>query len=533
MAGGKETPRQKMIGMMYLVLTALLALQVSSAIIQKFKFLDDSLQFANKGTLSNNVITEKKIEKAVADGGGKDKPVVDMANKVRKETDDVLKYLNDVRTKLIDISGGWEDPATKKDYKGAKEETAIEVHMIGPEGSKKGEAYKMKDVVNKYAKSLEEITKDEALGKAICLDAKDNPMYKDDPEQRAKDFAQINFAQTPMVAALAVISTIQADVLKRETQALEDLAAKVGASDLKFDQVTATYTAKSGVVAAGTDYEADLFISASSSALRPTMKYNGKEIKVENGKGKIKFRASGGNYDKDGNSKQKGKGEITISNKGKDTTFKVDIEYIVARPVIQIQSASVQALYRNCGNELNVQVPTLGSTYNPSFTASGAKVVKGAQKGIVTLIPTGSKVTLNVASGGTNIGSQDFKVRLIPKPEMVALSNGKPVDEKQGMAAPGPRSIYMKAEPDESFKAFLPKDARYRVAEWEAILVRGKRPVSTQRFNSEMGNCAPFAAQAQPGDRILIEVKKVIRINFLNETENVSLGTIIKNIPLH
>jgi hypothetical protein len=52
---------------------------------------------------------------------------------------------------------------------------------------------------------------------------------------------------------------------------------------------------------------------------------------------------------------------------------------------------------------------------------------------------------LNVSSGGNKIGSEKFQVRLIPKPEIVALTNGKPVNEKQGMAAPGPRSLAIKA----------------------------------------------------------------------------------------
>ncbi len=101
------------------------------------------------------------------------------------------------------------------------------------------------------------------------------------------------------------------------------------------------------------------------------------------------------------------------------------------------------------------------------------------------------------------------------------------------MAAPGPRSITMKAVPDDGFKTFLPKDARYRVAQWDCILVRGKRPVATQNVTSETANLSSFAAQAQPGDRILIEVKKVTRTNFMNQVEDVSLGTIIKNIPIN
>ena len=65
MAGGKETPRQKLIGMMYLVLTALLALQVSAAIVQKFVFLDESLRSVNTKTVEESGSVVTKIKKAV------------------------------------------------------------------------------------------------------------------------------------------------------------------------------------------------------------------------------------------------------------------------------------------------------------------------------------------------------------------------------------------------------------------------------------------------------------------------------------
>jgi uncharacterized Zn ribbon protein len=90
----------------------------------------------------------------------------------------------------------------------------------------------------------------------------------------------------------------------------------------------------------------------------------------------------------------------------------------------------------------------------------------------------------------------------------------------------------MRAVPDQSFKSFLPKDARYKVTKWEAILVRGKRPVTQQTFTSEDGNLSSFAASAKPGDRILIEVLSVKRLNFKGEIEDVTMGTILKNIPL-
>jgi gliding motility-associated protein GldM len=442
--------------------------------------------------------------------------------------------MDNLRKELVTVTGGQDEDGS---YVGAKEEEKVVQYMVGAEGSKKGKGYEFQKKLAQYSAQLTTLTGSKTPFQNLALDAKDDPAFQKDKEQKNKDFPTLNFAETPLVAALAVLSTKQAEVLKQEATALEELADQVGASKLSFDQVFAMSRANSNVVAAGTDYEASMFIGASSSAIKPDFSFEGRSVPstLENGVvvGKVKFKASAGAYDKEGNAKKTWRGAITIKNKGKDTTFKLEVPYVVAKPVIQVQSASVQALYKNCGNELNVQVPALGSTYNPSFSASGAEVVRGTQKGIVTVIPNGAKVVLNVSSNGTALGSQEFKVRLIPKPEIVVSANGKPVDEKVGMPAPGPRSLTVTAKPDESFAAFLPKDARYQVTSWMAVLVRGRRPVATQNFNGSTGNLSSFAAQAQPGDRIMVEVKEVKRTNFLNRQENVNIGTPIKNVPLN
>jgi gliding motility-associated protein GldM len=530
MSGGKETPRQKMIGMMYLVLTALLALQVSSAIMEKFIFLDESLMYAVGAADKNNAITVQKIDKAVADGGGKDKAVSDKAAQVRTATAKMIKEMNDLREELIMTSGGREEDGS---YKGGKEEEAVARLMVGTEGSKGGKAYSLQTSLNKFGmETLPGIVGKDMPKVKIAMDGKEDPKYAKKPDQKSKDFGKLNFAETPLVAALAVMATFESEVKKIETQALDLLAAQVGAADLKFDQVFAVAVAKSSTIAAGTDYEALLFLAASSSATNPTMKRNGSPIPVKDGKGQVKFRASATGYDAEGNSKQKWTGEITINSKGRDTTFKQQFDYVVAKPVIQIQSASVNALYLRCGNELSVQVPALGATYNPSFTATGA-TLKSLGKGVVVVIPTDARgVKLNVASGGNAIGYQDFKVRGIPKPEILVLSNGREVDQKNGMAAPGPRSLQVKAKADESFAQFLPKDSRYTVTKWNVMLARGKRPVTQQNFTTEMANLSSFASQAQTGDRLIIEVQDVYRTNFLGEKEKVNIGTPIFTVPL-
>ncbi|HSZ25422.1 MAG TPA: hypothetical protein VK766_06890, partial [Cytophagaceae bacterium] len=217
MAGGKETPRQKMIGMMYLVLTALLALQVSSAIMEKFKFLDDSLQLANESAEKGNNAIEKKIEKAVTDGGNKasDKAVYDKALAVRKEATEIKVYIDRLRKSIIDTTGGYEDKDPTKMYVGAKEEGLIEVMMIGAEGSKKGQGYVLQKEVNSFVDDVNKV-----LGKKeydyIALDANKDKRISSE-EQKRKDFAELNFGQTPMVAAMAVLSNLESDVLKVES----------------------------------------------------------------------------------------------------------------------------------------------------------------------------------------------------------------------------------------------------------------------------------------------------------------------------
>lgn len=407
----------------------------------------------------------------------------------------------------------------------------------------------MKKDLNDYIVYLNNVSEKVAKatgGKAkvyspLALDGKEDPIFYDLEKKKekiegakTKDFAHLNFDHTPMIASLAFLTEKQAKVATYEGEILEQLKTVVGATDFKFDKVFAMVRAESKVVAAGTEYNAEMFISASSDAIVPTMKFGGRPIKVTGGIGKIKFKASGGKYDPEGKVQKSWSGAITIKKPtgSGDTTFKITEKYIVTKPVIQVQSASVSALYKNCGNELNIQVPALGALYDPSFTASGAQVRKGPKKGLVTIIPSGKKVDISVSSGGTLIGKESFKVRDVPKPSVVAFAKGKPVDQKQGMRAPGPRSINMKAIAEQGFKEFLPKDARYRVAKWEIMLVRGKRPVARQNVSSETANLSNFAQKAKPGDRILIDVKKVQRATYTGAVENVDLPTTIINIPL-
>jgi gliding motility-associated protein GldM len=261
-------------------------------------------------------------------------------------------------------------------------------------------------------------------------------------------------------------------------------------------------------------------LGASVSNVTPKMSSSKGGIKMEGGVGILEFTAQAGSYDAEGNSKQTWEGRISVpkADGTGDTTFTLKEDYIVAKPVIQVQSASVQALYLRCGNKLNIQVPALGVNYDPSFSATGAATERGSKKGEVIVVPNSANVALTVSSGGNTIGTENFKVRTVPKPSLAVAG----LNLKQGGACPA--SLTVKAIADESFKAFLPEDARYRVTEVEVIHIRGRRPVGTKRGGGEI-NINDFRANAREGDRLFIEVKKIQRMNYKGQVEDVAIAT--------
>jgi gliding motility-associated protein GldM len=517
MASANETPRQKMIGMMYLVLTALLALNVNSAILQKFKLIDDSLVDVNGKTDKAADGTVKGIQAEVAKNHNipADVAVLKQSEEIRDKTKEVIAYIDQVRDKLITAT----ENSKAGEFHNMEATDKVAITMLG--GAKNGLAYPLKDKLNAYSEYIKQYVPEAA---PLALDAKVDPKVTD-KEQKGKNFAEFNFENTPVVAALAVLSQKETEVLKYQADALQKQAEKVGAKVVVFDKLGAFASAESNTVAAGTKYKADLFLTAAATGLKQNMSYNGSPLTVgSDGHGKIEFTARPGNFDASGNAKSSWTGAIRINQNGRDTTFQVKVPYTITKPVMQIQSASVQALYYRCGNKLSVQVPALGAQYQPSFSASGAAVITG-QKGEVTLVPDSREVTLNVSSGGNAIGSQEFKVRPIPLPTIKCFIGSTDGEDKKGVPAGQLRNITLRAIPDAGFATFLPDDARFRVSSFEVTLARGKRPVQqTQTINGPQGDISSLANVARADDRLFVEVKGVQRQNFQGKVEPVNVS---------
>ncbi|MCE7043383.1 gliding motility protein GldM [Dyadobacter sp. CY312] len=529
MAGGKETPRQKMIGMMYLVLTAMLALQVSSAIIEKFILLNNSLELSSGAANKINQETVLKIKAAVEKSGNRssDVAVMKQADDVRKASTDIINELNALKQQIITEAGSGLNE--EGGIKNPQEEGKVAELMVG--GQKNGKAYKLKQSLNGFTTQLNAIAQNKFM--PLAMDGKDDPVAKDNKDQRNKDFAELNFAQTPVAAALAVLSQKQTDIRRMEGEVLNYLASKVGAADIKFDRILAMISADAKTVVAGTKFKGQMFIAASASGLTPRMSLNGAPVKVENGVGLVEFTAQGGGYNAEGIAKRELSGKITIPTpSGRDTTYNMTQEYFVVKPSYQIETGTLPPLYFGCANKLSIQSPALGALWAPSFSTDGGEIIPSGEKGKFTIVPNKASLNITVSNGGNVLGSDPFRVNRVPKPSLEVRVNGAVFDERRGIAASAARSIQVIAVPDESFKNFSPQDARFRVSQIEVSLARGTRRINGVTLNGG-GSISSLAQQAQPGDRYVITVLKVERQNFKGSVSEVEMGNQFRTVPLN
>ena len=473
-----------MIGMMYLVLTALLALQIKDTVLEKFVLMEAGLQTSNEVYAASNAQIVQSINKAAQDQGGKesDMAVVEAAKEARQKTTEIIDYISGVKQEVGLISSGGDEAAIYERSTLKKYEEPSN-YLV-----EKKNAEELKTRLDNYTNEMNSIMSEVGINKSwssLALDASEIEFYKDNPEEKDKDFANLNFYKTPLAAVLAQMTFYENQIYARESEALGLLGGRVGATAVKgFDQITGTVLPVSNVVTAGTEFEAELFLTASNSALEPTMTYNGSKLDVENGRGKIKFKASANSYT-DNMSKQTFRAEIQYSDGGEMKTVPIVHEYMVAKPVIEVKAEAIQNLYQNSANVLQVNVPSLGPAYNPTFTVQGGTQRAGSKKGEVVVVPSDGtrNVKIGVSSGGSKIGDVDFTVKSIPRPTFKVTVDGKEYNPERGFSGI-PNKLSLILEPDPDFLKNYESDANFFVSKGKVMLVQNNRASGTVNINA-------------------------------------------------
>ncbi len=420
-----------MINLMYLVLTALLALNVSAEVMNAFFDIDKSLVKSNKLTSAGVESTKQGIQ-GVLDKKPKIKTQINTGiDAVRTDVDAIVKYIEDVKDQLIDQSGNKDGSNNEGDYdkfgkpKGKKNKD-VTTKMLVLDGMGDNIEAQVNDISEKLlAHYTAVITDKDIIGEAKLKedevqqkidDIKNGITLKTDNswKEKSKDktsWADYKFRQMPVAAVLPVLTKIQADARNSEATIVNKLAELVGGREIKLNKFFPVMNAKKGYVIKGEKFEAEVAIGAYSSdfAGSSTITVNGQKINL-NAEGKGTYTATANSYGKQTlNLKAVVKNPITGEIMDGTSSF----SYEVGERSATVSADKMNVFYIGVKNPISVAVAGASSN-EVKVSATGATASGSNGKYVITATRPG-EASINVTAPGIK-KSFPFRIKRIPDP---------------------------------------------------------------------------------------------------------------------
>ncbi len=408
-------PRQKMINMMYLVLTALLALNVSSEILNAFKTVNKSLETTNS-TVNKSTETlmasldEKRKDPATMNRANLWYPRAQKAQELSKE---VFKYIQGLKDRILTEAGGDPKDPTKK-FKEDNLDIATRI-MI-----EKGEGHKLEQMLKDYRKNILGI--DPSIDSAFSTEL---PINLDKPksESRAgKTWEGAYFHMVPTVAGLTILSKFQMDVKNSENRVVQFCHNKVGEVNVVFDSYAAIIGQNSNYLMPGQQLEITAGVGAFSKKAQPNITIGGSVTPIGED-GAAHTTIAGG-----------GIGQHTVpvriifmnQETGRLDTINKSVTYNVGQANASIALDKMNVLYIGVDNPVTIAASGGGDDkVKPTISGGGGSLTKvGAGKYIARVNSVTDKCIITVTVDGKTAGASEFRVRTIPQSQ--AYVGGQP-----------------------------------------------------------------------------------------------------------
>lgn len=524
MAIPKES-RQQMINMMYIVLTALLALNVSAELLNAFSLINKSLVKSNE-TLDKR---SEAIYKTFADKKAKEaenaklKLYEGKALQVKQISEEVQAYIDGVIDELIKQGGG---PA--EEYNGDMKQrgdvdlsTRFLVEGTTKGNVKGGEGYvlqaKIEDALTKFlaladSGDAEIVTKNwpfnfNVNGGKVELLPSQAPTKSNEKRpiaNPANDWVRESFGQIPAIASQTMLTKYKSDVKSIENDLSAYMLAKVGQSEqLKEDEIIfnkfqAKIVAPTSYVMLGETFEAEIFLAAfNDRTTNVSMTVNGAGLPVNtDGVGTFKRAATSvGEFPISGT--------INVKNErtGNINSYKLpEFKYTVAAPFATVSPTKMNVFYIGVDNPIEVSAAGVrGQDMNVSVSGGN---ISGSGGSYVVKVSTAGKATVNVTAKGKQLTSKEFRVKMIPDPvAKVGGKNGGRMSAAEMRVQNGLAAIL------ENFDF----DAKFEVISYNVTFVAKRQdPVSAvcngAYFNSQVQS---FQKDMKPGDTVYFEEIRV------------------------
>lgn len=442
-----ETPRQKMINMMYLVLTAMLALNVAAETLYAFKIVDTSLMktylsFTDK---NKSLISDFKSQYDI--NPDKVEKWLKLANEVHTKSDTIVKYIVDIKTELAvkaDAQPKEVDEPLDDNYPIVitnNNDTLILIRQddlnVSPELMlTRGRGDELQKKIEEYRNYLDDLVKDYPsiianLNSSLDVSDPERNELKMDKEKTMnfRTWAQQNFEATPVIASIALLSKLQIDVRNAESAVLRHLYNQIDAASFKFTGLKATVIPEASYVFEGQSYKARIFLSAEDSTQKLEVYVNGSTTP-------LKLDGNEAIYTVPANQTGifKYKGQIKYRNPdGEGFSYKsFEQEYQVARSAVTISPTKMNVLYKNLKNPLAIAVPGVPSDRLKPTCTNGTLKQEGdlwvMEPSELDYDASKTKIIIMADINGSlrNMGEMKFRVKKVPDPKatVAGLTSG-------------------------------------------------------------------------------------------------------------
>jgi gliding motility-associated protein GldM len=422
-----ETPRQRMISLMYLVLTAMLALNVDKSVLDAFAMVDQGFMKTIQNFNSKNERVYTDFNNAAQENpekvGKLNREVID----IKQRTDSLYNYISRLKEMIVKRADGAEGDVTNIESKDDLNISA-EIMIVKKNGAA------LKKAIEDYKKFVLSFVdpNNTSLISAIekSLDTSPPPVVEGDSES----WEESKFEGYPLIAVITLMSKMQSDIRNAESDIINYLYTQIDASSFKFNQLNAQVIAKSDYVLEGGVYEAKVFISAIDTTAEPEITVNGNVLPMVPGENAGLYRITAS---KEGTFKWNG--VINYKNpNGIIVAYPFTHEYQVAKPSMTVSPTKMNVFYAGLANPVSISVPGIPSS-NVKVSITNARIEQTTDGYLVYPEKVGTKsiVTVNAEIDGAmkQIGSTEFRVKRVPNPLATVAGKNEGIITKNELLA--------------------------------------------------------------------------------------------------
>lgn len=404
----KVSPRQKMINLMYVLLMAMLALNVSSDVLNGFTLVDESLSKSADNTIKQNDVLYNAFESSLEQNPEKVREWYERAQEVKRLSNELYDYANELKTRIAKKADGEEGNYTS--LKNREDLEAATYVMLAP-GIGEGEA--LYNAITEYRTKMLEMVDNPAQQEMIMTSLSTEVPNRD--ISLLKNWQEYHFENMPAIAAITLLTKIQNDVRYVEGEILHALSNKIDMGDVRVNQIQALVIPTSKNIVRGGNFQAQIILAAVDSTQRPQIYINDELLTSENGEYSVQCNRTG-DYTLDG---------YMLVNDGSGSQSRYDFKqgYTVVDPTATVSASLMNVFYAGYENPVSISVPGVAANRISASISSGSGSIKSDSNGGYIVVPTkvGEEIKIGVtarneAGNSQSMGEYSFRVRQLPDP---------------------------------------------------------------------------------------------------------------------